>query len=153
MWRELEMAAAQQELMGTPDELFHWVPGEMVVVVRLHRRPAEDTQDILIEQIRSQLNALLARYNAVLEPYGTYGRWGDALTMPPIRRRSFIFGLHRQQPLIAIFYHLRQIGSSIPEPMPMTLSFLQAHVEELAQAGLDVVLISATWLVIAETRF
>src|SRR5712692_1881564 len=147
------MVLNSQELMGTPDELFHWVPGEMVVVVRLHRRPAEDTQDILIEQIRSQLNALLVRYNAVLEPYGTYGRWGDALTMPPIRRRSFIFGLHRQQPLIAIFYHVRQIGSSIPDPMPMTLSYLQAHLEELAQAGLHVVSAMPNWLVTAAPLF
>src|SRR5258708_19502320 len=125
------MVLNSQELMGTPDELFHWVPGEMVVVVRLHRRPAEDTQDTLIEQIRSQLNALLARYNAVLEPYGTHGRWSDAPTMPPIRRRSFIFVLHRQQPLIAIFYHVRQIGSSIPDPVPITLSYLQPHLPEL----------------------
>ncbi|HKF36074.1 MAG TPA: hypothetical protein VKB35_04175, partial [Ktedonobacteraceae bacterium] len=147
------MVVNSQELMGIPDELFHWVPGEMVVVVRLHRRPAEDTQDILIEQIRSQLNSLLARYNAVLEPYGTHGRWSDALTMPPIRRRSFIFDLKGQQPLIAIFYHVRQIGSSIPDPVPMTLSYLQAHLEELAQAGLHVVSAMPNWLVTAAPLF
>src|SRR5260370_157095 len=84
------------ELMGTPDELFYWVPGEMVVVVRLHRRPNPDTQDLLVEQIRSQLNSLLARYSMILEPYGTYGRWSDMPTMPPVLRRSFVFGFHRQ---------------------------------------------------------
>lgn len=137
------------ELMGIPDELFHWIPGEMMVVVRLHRRPAEDTQDVLIEQIHVQLNALLARFNIVLEPYGTHGRWRDAPTMPPVRRRSFVFGLHRQQPLIAIFYHVRQVSQSMPDPMPMALSHLQAHLEELAQAGLHVVSAMPNWLVTA----
>ncbi len=98
------MAHTSVELMGTPDELFHWIPGEMVVVVRLHRKPAEDTQDILIEQIRSQLNSLLVQYNMALEPYGSYGRWSDAPAMPPIRRRAFVFGLHRQ-----IRYYRRQM--------------------------------------------
>src|ERR1700693_5698708 len=72
------------ELMGTPDALFNWVPGEMVVVVRLHRRPAEEVQDILIEQVRNQLNALLSPHNIVLEPYGTQGRWRDVPGIPPI---------------------------------------------------------------------
>ncbi len=143
------MARNSKELMGRPDELFHWVPGEMVVVVRLHRRPAQETEDILVEQIRSQLNSLLARFKLVLEPYGTYGRWSDAPTMPPIRRRSFIFGLHRQQPLIAIFFHVRQLSSSESDPMPMALSYLQAHLEELAQAGLQVVSAMPNWLVTA----
>lgn len=143
------MARTSVELMGTPDELFHWIPGEMVVVVRLHRKPAEDTQDILIEQIRGQLNSLLLQYNMALEPYGTYGRWSDAPAMPPIRRRSFVFGLHRQQPLIAVFFHVRQISSSFPDPMPMALSYLQAHLEELAQAGLHVVSAMPNWIVTA----
>jgi subtilase family protein len=137
------------ELMGMPDELFYWVPGEMVVVVRLHRRPTQDTQDILIEQIRNQLNLLLAQYNIVLEPYGAYGRWHDEPTIPPVRRRSFIFGLHRQQPLIAVFFHVRQVGSSRPDPAPMAISYLQAHLEELAQAGLHVVSAMPNWLVTA----
>src|SRR5215831_16108656 len=97
------------ELMGTPNELFYWIPGEMVVVVQLRRRPGSDIQETLIEQIRGQINSLLSRYNIVLEPYGTYGRWHESPTMPPILRRSFIFGLHRQQPLIAIFFHVRQL--------------------------------------------
>ncbi len=103
------------ELIGTPNELYYWVPGEMVVVVQLHRRPGPDTQEMLIEQIRGQLNLLLARYNMMLEPYGTHGRWNESPTMPPILRRSFIFGLHRQQPLIAVFFHVRQIGTPNPE--------------------------------------
>jgi Subtilase family len=143
------MSRNSVELMGTPNELFHWVPGEMVVVVRLHRRPAEDTQEMLVEQIRGQLNSLLARFNMVLEPYGTIGRWRDAPAMPPIRRRSFIFGLHRQQPLIAIFFHVRPVGSSRQDPMPMALSYLQAHLEELAQAGLHLVSAMPNWLVTA----
>src|SRR5437899_6606231 len=93
------------ESMGTPEGLFHWIPGEMVVVVRLHRRPAADVQDMLVEQVRTQLNSLLAQYKLTLEPYGASGRWRNGQNMPPIRRRSFIFGLHRQQPLIAIFFH------------------------------------------------
>lgn len=143
------MSRSSKELMGTPDELFYWVPGEMVVVVRLHRRPTQDSQDILIEQIRGQLNALLARFNIVLEPYGTYGRWRAAPTMPPVIRRAFIFGLHRQQPLIAVFFHVRQVDSSSPDPMPMALSHLQAHLEELAQSGLYVVSAMPNWLVAA----
>jgi len=143
------MSRSAKELMGTPEELFYWVPGEMVVVVRLHRRPMQETQDILIEQIRGQLNALLARFNMVLEPYGTYGRWHEAPTMPPVIRRSFIFGLHRQQPLIAVFFHVRQVDSSSPDPMPMALSYLQAHLEELAQSGLHVVSAMPNWLVAA----
>lgn len=137
------------ELIGIPEELYHWIPGEMVVVVQLHRRPAPDTQEMLIEQIRSQLNSLLARYNMILEPYGTHGRWHESPTMPPILRRSFIFGLHRQQPLIAVFFHVRQMGSSNPDPMPMALSYLQAHLEELLQAGLNVVSAMPNWLVTA----
>ena len=135
------------ELMGTPDELFYWVPGEMVVVVRLHRRPNPDTQDLLVEQIRSQLNSLLARYSMILEPYGTYGRWSDIPTLPPVLRRSFVFGFHRQQPYIAIFFHVRLVGAFNADPMPLALSYLQAHLEELAQAGLNVVSAMPNWLV------
>lgn len=137
------------ELMGIPEELYHWIPGEMVVVVQLHRRPGPDTQEMLIEQIRSQLNSLLARYNMILEPYGTHGRWHESPTMPPILRRSFIFGLHRQQPLIAVFFHVRQMDSSNPDPMPLALSYLQAHLEELVQSGLNVVSAMPNWLVTA----
>ena len=50
------MSRSSTEVMGIPDELFHWIPGEMVVVVRLPRIPGEDTQEVLIEQIRVQLN-------------------------------------------------------------------------------------------------
>jgi hypothetical protein len=141
------------ELMGTPNEFYHWVPGEMVVVVRLHRRPIPDTQELVVEQIRNQLNSLLARYSMVLEPYGTYGRWSDMPTMPPVLRRSFIFGLHRQQPFIAIFFHVRQIGASKTDPMPMALSYIQAHLEELAQAGLNVVSAMPNWLVTTATQY
>lgn len=135
------------ELMGTPNEFFYWVPGEMVVVVRLHRRPSSETQDLLVEQIRSQLNSLLARYSMVFEPYGTYGRWNEVPTLPPILRRSFVFGFHRQQPFIAVFFHVRHTGSYNSDPMPLALSYLQAHLEELAQAGLNVVSAMPNWLV------
>jgi hypothetical protein len=121
----------------------------MVVVVQLHRRPGPDTQEMLIEEIRGQLNLLFARHNMMLEPYGTHGRWHESPTMPPILRRSFIFGLHRQQPLIAIFFHVRQMGTSYPDPMPLALSYLQAHLEEMAQAGLNVVSAMPNWLVTA----
>jgi hypothetical protein len=135
------------ELMGTPDEFFYWVPGEMVVLVRLHRRPNPETQDLLVEQIRGQLNSLLARYSMILEPYGTYGRWSDIPTLPPVLRRSFVFGFHRLQPYIAIFFHVRHIGDFNTDPMPLALSYLQAHLEELAQAGLNVVSAMPNWLV------
>lgn len=137
------------ELMGTPNEFFYWVPGEMVVVVRLHRRPNPDIQDLLVEQIRSQLNSLLARYSIVLEPYGTYGRWNDVPTLPPILRRSFIFGFRQHQPFIALFFHVRHSGSYDADPMPLALSYLQAHLEELAQTGLNVVSAMPNWLVTA----
>ncbi|HEX6482085.1 MAG TPA: S8/S53 family peptidase [Ktedonobacteraceae bacterium] len=138
-----------EESMGIPEELFNWVPGEMVVVVRLHRRPAEEVQDILIEQVRNQLNALLSPYNIILELYGTQGRWRDAPGMPPIRRRAFLFGLHRQQPLIAIFYHVRQNDSSMQDPVPLALAHIEGRLDSLAQAGLHVVSAMPNWLVTA----
>jgi hypothetical protein len=147
------MPRISTELMGTPNEFYYWVPGEMVVVVRLHRRPIPDTQELVVEQIRNQLNSLLARYSMVLEPYGTYGRWGDMPTMPPVLRRSFIFGLHRQQPFIAIFFHVRQVGASNTDPMPIALSYIQAHLEELAQAGLNVVSAMPNWLVTTAAHY
>src|ERR1700730_8511825 len=94
--------------MGKPDSLFYWIPGEMVVVIRLPRLPAEDTLALLVEQVRDQLNEFLATYGLALELYGTAGRWpGGSQTMPPIRRRAFPFALHRPQPLVAIFFHAR----------------------------------------------
>src|ERR1700694_5403632 len=92
------MSRSSKELMGTPDSLYYWIPGEMVVIVRLPRLPADGTLDMLVEQVRAQLNSLLARYDLTLETYGTHGRWLDVPAMPPIRRRAFIFGLQRQQP-------------------------------------------------------
>lgn len=137
------------DLMVIPEEVFHWIPGEIVVVIRLHRRPAEDTLDVLVEQIRSQLNALLSRFQLILESYGTAGRWQNAPTMPPIRRRLFIFGLQKQQPLAAVFFHVRHVGSSVQDPTPMALSYVQANLEYLAQAGLHVVSAMPNWLVTA----
>src|SRR5713101_4117246 len=102
------MAHSSIELMVTPDVLFYWIPGEMVVVALLHRHPATETQEILVEQIRAQLNALLVGYGILLEAYGTAGRWQDAVPGATMRR-SFIFGRHRQQPLIAVFFHARQL--------------------------------------------
>jgi Subtilase family len=143
------MSRSSTEIMGIPDELFHWIPGEMVVVVRLPRIPGEDTQEVLIEQIRVQLNEFLAQYSLVLEAYGTYGRWSETPSLPPIRRRAFIFGLHRKQPLIAIFFHTRHADPTVRDPVPMALSYLQGHLEHLAQAGLYVVSAMPNWLVTA----
>ncbi len=139
--------------MGTPDELFNWVTGEMVVVVRLHRRPADEILDMLIEQVRNQLNALLSPYDIVLEPYGTQGRWRDVQGMPPIRRRAFLFGLHRQQPLIAIFYHVRQDDSAPQDAVPTALAHIQGQLDQLAQAGLHLVSAMPNWLVTAAPSF
>ena len=82
------MSRSSTEFIGTPEELFHWVPGEMVVIVRLPRIPGDDAQEVVVEQVRAQLNEFLAQYNLALEPYGSYGRWSDTPGMPPIRRRS-----------------------------------------------------------------
>jgi len=135
------------ELIGTPHEFFYWVPGEMVVVVRLQRRPNPDSQDLLVEQIRNQLNFMLARYSMILEPYGTFGRWSEIPTLPPVIRRSFVFGFRSQQPFIGIFFHVRHVGALNADPMPLALSYLQAHLEELAQAGLNLVSAMPNWLV------
>ncbi|HVB74395.1 MAG TPA: S8/S53 family peptidase [Ktedonobacteraceae bacterium] len=142
------MARNSIELMGTPDGLYYWIPGEMVVVARLHRHPAADAQEMLIEQIRGQLNALLAGYGITLEPYGSAGRWQDVLLVTPMRR-SFIFGRHRQQPLIAIFFHALQLNASEQDAMPMALSYIQSNLEQLAQAGLHIVSAMPNWLVSA----
>src|SRR5205085_1736215 len=115
----------------------------------LHRRPADDIQDLLIEQVRTQLNSLLAQYNIILEPYGSSGRWRDAPGMPPIRRRAFLFGLKRQQPLIAIFYHVRHTVPSKQDPVPVALSHVQKYLDQFVQAGLHIVSAMPNWLVTA----
>lgn len=141
------MSRSSAELMGVPEELYHWIPGEMVVIARLPRIPVGDAQDALVEQVRAQLNEFLAQYSIVLEPYGTDGRWREVSTMPPVRRQSFIFGLHRKQPLIAMFFHTRYMDASVRDPLPMALSYLQAHLEHLAQIGLFLVSAMPNWLV------
>lgn len=143
------MARDALELTGTPEELFHWVPGEMVVVLRLPRRPSDDLQDTLVEQVRNQLNIILAPYNFVLDPYGSQGRWQDQEEMPRIQRHLFLFGFHQQQPLAAIFFHATSTDSTIPDPVPMVVSYLQGHLEQLAQAGLFLISAMPNWLVTA----
>ncbi len=143
------MSRSSTELMGIPEELFHWIPDEMVVIVRLPRIPIDNTQDIVAEQIRMQLNNFLAPYGVTLEVYGTYGRWADTPTMPPVRRRSFIFGLHKKQPLIAIFFHARRINPAVTDPLPLALSHIQARLEQLAKVGLHIVSAMPNWLVTA----
>ncbi len=144
------MSRSATESMGVPDELCHWIPGEVVVIVRLPRLPVDDVQDALIEQVRSRLNEVLAPYRLALEPYGTYGRWRESAAMPPVRRRSFIFGLHRKQPLIALFFHTRNMDDEAArDPAPMVLSYLQGHLEYLAHMGLHVVSAMPNWLVTA----
>ncbi|MDQ2717844.1 MAG: S8/S53 family peptidase [Chloroflexota bacterium] len=143
------MARNSAELLGVPDELQYWIPGEMVVVVQLPRRLAEDEQDVLAEQVRAQLNALLSPHNLLVETYGTYGRWRVTPMMPPIRRRAFIFGLHRQQPLAAIFFHVRHTDPAVTDPMPLAVSHLQVRLEQMAQVGLQIVSIMPNWLVTA----
>jgi Subtilase family len=142
------MARNSIELMGTPDGLFYWIPGEMVVVARLQRHPAAETQEILIEQIRAQLNALLIGYGITLEAYGAVGRWQDTSSGANVRR-SFIFGRHRQQPLIAIFFHALQVNPSTQDATPLALSYIQSNLESLAQAGLHIVSAMPNWLVSA----
>lgn len=143
------MARTSTEFMGVPDELYHWIPGEMVVVVRLPRLLADETQDTLVEQVRTLLNETLAPYNIILEPYGTHGRWREIPTMPPIRRRAFFFGLHHKQPLAALFFHARHKDPEVRDAVPMALTYLQRHLEQLVERGLHMVSAMPNWLVVA----
>ncbi len=143
------MSRSPTEVMGTPDELYHWIPGEMVVVVRLPRLPIDDTLELLAEQIRAQLNVFLAQYRLALEPYGTYGRWLEVPTMPPVRRHAFIFGFRRKQPLMALFFHTRHLDQQITDPLPIALSYIQAHLELFAQIGLCILSAMPNWLMTA----
>jgi hypothetical protein len=147
------MSRTASELMGTPDSLFHWIPGEVVLVVRLKRKVAEEVQDLLIEQIRTTLNTFLAAYQITLEAYGSAGRWRETPGLPPIRRRGFIFGLHKPQPCIALFFHVRHADPAILDPTPLALSYLQAHMEQLAQEGLAILSAMPNWLVTATPVF
>lgn len=142
------MAANAGELLGTPDGLFYWIPGEMMVVVRLHRHPAPEAQEMLVEQVRSQLNALLSQYGMVLDSYGTAGRWRE-VTGATRMRCSFVFGRHRQQPLIAMFFHVRQQSQMAQDSVPLALSFIQTHLEQLSQVGLHIVSAMPNWLMTA----
>ncbi len=143
------MAHNAMELMGTPAELFHWVPGEIVVVIRLPRLLTDELQELLVKQARTLLNEFLAQYHISLETYGTDGRWRDNPTMPPVRRRAFTFGLHRKQPLMAIFFHVRHADASVRDALPIALSYLQSHLEQVAQRGLFIVSAMPNWLVMA----
>jgi hypothetical protein len=143
------MARTASELMGTPDSLFHWIPGEIVLVVRLKRKPADELQETLVEQIRATLNTVLAAYQLTLEPYGTGGRWRETPGMPRIYRRAFIFGLHRPQPCMALFFHVRHADPTLVDPVPLALTYLQAHLEQLAQEGLALLSAMPNWLVAA----
>ena len=138
------------DLMGTPDNIFYWIPGEMIVIVRLPKKPGDDELDTLVEQVQSQLNVVLQPHDIVLELYGTHGRWlEDTSAMPTMRRRAFIFGLHRQQPLVAIFFHAHHADPTVEDPAPLALSHLQAQLERLAQAGLHVLSAMPNWLITA----
>lgn len=144
------MARNVVESINTPERLFHWIPGELVVIVQLPRHPFDETLlDTLAEQVRSQLNALLVQQYLTLELYGTHGRWLEDLAMPPVRRRAFIFGFLRQQPLAAIFFHARHKDPAVVDATPMVLSFLQKQLEQLAQVGLRILSAMPNWLVTA----
>jgi len=137
-------------LMGTPDSIYYWIPGEIVVIVRLPKRPDDDELDTLVEQVRGQLNIMLQPHHISLELYGTHGRWlEDSSAMPPVGRSAFVFGLHRSQPLIAIFFHAHHADPAVEDPAPMALSHLQAQLERLAQVGLHLLSAMPNWLVTA----
>ena len=138
------------DAIDEPEQIFNWIPGEMVLILRIPRRPADDELDALVEQVQSQLNTILLPHDLVLELYGTRGRWlNHSSDMPQVRRRAFIFGLHRQQPLVAIFFHARHADPAVDDPAPMALSYLQGQLERLAQAGLYLVSAMPNWLVTA----
>ncbi len=134
--------------MGTPSRVFHWIPGEIILVVRLPRIPLEDALEVAIEQVRLQCNQFLAQYQLTLEAYGTGGRWLEP-SMAPVRRRAFMFGLHRKQPLVAIFFHVRQSGAETQDAAPLALSYIQAHLEYFSQLGVSIVSAMPNWLVTA----
>jgi hypothetical protein len=143
------MSQRVSEQMVIPDELFYWIPGEMVAVVQLPSKPSDNDLDALGEQVRRLLNTLLASHKFVLEPYGSAGRWQESPAMPPVRRRVFLFGLKRRQPYAAIFFHVRHTDSTVADPVPMALSYLQASLEQLAQNGLMLVSAMPNWLIAA----
>ncbi|BCL83497.1 S8/S53 family peptidase [Ktedonobacteria bacterium brp13] len=159
------MSLSSTEVMGTPTEVFHWMPGEMVVVIRLARIPADDALDILVEQVRVQLNTFLAHYAFSLDLYGSGGRWLENVGMPPIRRRAFIFGLRRKQPLAVLFFHVRRLEeqsrtqkgqgrqATQDDPLPIALSYIHGHLEYFAQHGLHIVSAMPNWLVTAAPLF
>ncbi|GCF09177.1 S8/S53 family peptidase [Dictyobacter arantiisoli] len=141
------------EFMGTPAGWFHWIPGEMIVVVRLTRIPLDNVLDTVVEQIRIQLNTFLARYHFALDAYGTAGRWSESPTMPPVRRRAFVFGLHQKQPLLAVFFHTRHRDEQQKDPLPAALSYIHAHLEYFAQQGLHILSAMPNWIVTAAPFF
>ncbi|GCE17175.1 hypothetical protein [Dictyobacter kobayashii] len=143
------MSRSATEFMGTPAGLFHWIPGEMIVIARLTRNPLDNALDAVTEQIRVQLNTFLARYQLALDLYGTAGRWDEYPAMPPVRRRAFVFGLHSQQPLIALFFHTRYLDTREGDPLPSALSYIHAHIAYFAQLGLHIVSAMPNWLVTA----
>ncbi len=142
------MSRSTMEFMGTPSRVFHWIPGEIILVVRLPRIPLEDALEVAIEQVRLQCNQFLAQYQLTLEAYGTGGRWLEP-SMAPVRRRAFMFGLHRKQPLVAIFFHVRQSGAETQDAAPLALSYIQAHLEYFSQLGVSIVSAMPNWLVTA----
>lgn len=147
------MSRTASDFMGTPESLFHWIPGEIIIVVRLRRKPVEEMLETLIEQIRATLNALLAVYHLTLVAYGNAGRWQEMTGMPPIRRRAFIFGLHKPQPSLALFFHVLHTEPMTIDPTSMALLYLQAHLEQLAQQGLAILSAMPNWLVTAAPGF
>jgi hypothetical protein len=147
------MSRTTSELLGAPDSLFYWTPGEIVVVVRLKRKPAEEILNTVIEQIRTTLNTFLAAYQLTLELYGTGGRWRETPGMPPVRKHAFIFGLHRPQPSLAIFFHVRHVDPTVSDPAPLAIFYLQVHLEQLAQEGLAILSSMPNWLVAAAPVF
>ncbi|HTI13777.1 MAG TPA: S8/S53 family peptidase [Dictyobacter sp.] len=145
------MSRSSLEFIGTPGQIFHWIPGEMIVIVRLPRLPRDDAVDELLEHIQQILNTFLDNYQVTLDLYGTSGRWNEMPAMPPIRRRSFVFGLQRKQPLMAIFFHTRQVGQTVlvNDPLPLVLSHIHGHLEYFARLGVHIVSAMPNWLLAA----
>jgi hypothetical protein len=73
--------------------------------------------------------------------------------MPPVRRRAFLFGFQRKQPLMALFFHTRHLDRQMRDPLPMALSYIQAHLEQFAQIGLFILSAMPNWLMTAAPVF
>lgn len=136
----------------TPERVYHWIPGEMVIILRMPAFLSDEYTGKLAEQVRSQLNVLLVEHQITLEHF--LRRTSRATTRPlATTREGFLFALQRRQPLMALFYRAVHQDPEVEDAVPLALLYIQSHVEALAQAGLQIVGAMPNWLVTAAAPF